>query len=142
MEFAEQLIALYLTRGGKTFIVPSYSIPGANSEEEWACPDFVALDFEKHEVVVVEVTTASDIHGLIGKVRNREKQWFEALHTKLQNDGIAVGWPLRFLGFVRRANLERARQQFAGEKDVTFAAIEDASFPWWYWENRKGGLPR
>ena len=61
---AETLIGTYLTRGGRVFIVPQYSIPPSpDSKGEWSCPDFVALDFEREprEVVVVEVTTASNI---------------------------------------------------------------------------------
>ena len=51
-------------------------------------------------------------------------------------------WPMRFLGFVRKHKLEKAKARLAGHADVTFFAIEDVTFPWEYWEDRQGGLPR
>jgi hypothetical protein len=141
---AEQVIATFLTQGGKVFISPSYNIPLAPGSKSslWSCPDFVALDFDKHEVVVVEVTAASDAGSIIEKALDREKQWFLPLRTKLHADGIADGWRMRFLGFVRRANLDKAKKALAPAPDVAFAAIEDATFSWDYWNQREGGLPR
>ena len=75
---AEQLIATYMTRGGKVFIAPHYSVPGDEEHSEWSCPDFVALSFEKAgepEVIIVEVTTAADPANLIRKLKQRENQW-------------------------------------------------------------------
>jgi hypothetical protein len=139
----ELLLATYLTRGGKVFIAPNYSIPALNSKDEWSCPDFVALDFERHEVVVVEMTTGANADAIIAKATDREKQWFEPLRAKLKDDGVANDWPLRFLGFVRKTNLEKTQKAFADATDVTVIAIEDATFPWDYWTRRvEEGLPR
>jgi hypothetical protein len=140
---AEQVIATYLTRGGKVFIIPQYGIPAPGSKGDWSCPDFVALDFEKREVVVVEVATGADLGPITTKAKDREKQWFAPLRQKLETDGVVSGWEIRFLGFVRQQNLEKARAALAGHDRVAFAAIESATFSWNYWEARiGGGLPR
>ena len=47
---AEQIVATYLTRGGKVFIVPQYAIPAPTGKGDWACPDIVALDFGAKEM--------------------------------------------------------------------------------------------
>jgi hypothetical protein len=133
---AEQLIATYLTRGGKVFVCPSYSI-----KNDWSCPDFVALDFDKHEIIVVEVTTAYDIDALLAKVEDRDKQWFAPLRAQLNADHIAESWDTRFLGFVRRDRLDKALRTVSAH-DVKFVAIEDTTFSWDYWKRREGGLPR
>jgi hypothetical protein len=140
---AEQVIGMYLTRGGKVFIIPQYSIPAPGYKADWSCPDFVALDFKKREVLVVEVASGANIDPITTKARDRQKQWFDLLRAKLKADGVVdETWPMRFLGFVRKQNLEKARARLEGQADVTFFAIEDATFPWEYWESRQGGLPR
>lgn len=141
---AEQIVATYLTRGGKVFVVPQYAIPAPKGKGDWACPDFVALDFEAGEVVVVEVATGARFAGLLGRVAERETRWFAPIRAKLARDGLIVqaGWRIRFLGFVREACLDEARRPFAEEGDVAFTAIEDATFPWTYWNDRDAkGLP-
>ncbi len=140
---AEQVIATYLTRGGKVFIVPQYGIPVEGSAADWACPDFVALDFSKKEVVIVEVASGGDISTIIAKAKDREKQWFAPVRRKLVEDGVVDGWDIRFLGFVRKALLNKAQNALQGHDGVAFAAIEKATFSWNYWEVRiGGGLPR
>lgn len=142
---AEQLVATYLTRGGKVFIVPQYSIPAPTGNGDWACPDFVALDFQAEEVVIVEVATGSRFASLISRVKERETRWFLPVKAKLIADGLALqaDWRMRFLGFVRRDSIELARRPFAGQERVAFKAIEDVTFPWAYWSDRAAtGLPR
>lgn len=134
---AEQVVGTFLTQGGKVFIAPGYNLGNG-----WSCPDFVALDFGKREVVVVEVTTAYEISSLLDKVRKRDEQWFVRLRAQLDIDGVARGWEMRFLGFVRQDRLKKAESAFAGVPNVAFTAIEDATFSWKYWERREGGLPR
>lgn len=141
---AEPLIARFLTQGGKVFIVPQYGIPSDSPNADWACPDFVALDFEKREIVVVEVSTSADINPIKRKVQDRQHQWYDRLKDKLLADHVAdETWPMRFLGFVRRQNLDKLQQAFASIEDVAFYPIEDATFPYLYWSNRaEKGLPR
>ena len=134
---AEQVIAAFLVQDGKVFISSGYNIDNGRT-----CPDFVALDFGKSEVVVVEVTTAYNTASLLERVRNRKEQWFLPLRAQLDADNIARGWNLRFLGFVRRDRLEDARKSFIGQSDVSFTTIEESTFSWENWERRKGGLPR
>ena len=126
------------------FIVPQYGIQLPGSQSDWSCPDFVALDFEKREVVVVEVASGADIKSIVTKAQDRERQWFQPLRVKLRADGIVDdSWHIRFLGFIRKVNLEKARQLIAPAADIAFAAIEDATFSWDYWKDRiGGGLPR
>lgn len=139
---AEFLVAFYLTRGGKVFIAPQYSIPSESPNADWSCPDFVALDFGKREVVLVEVISGANLSPIIAKIRNRQAQWYDRLRTKLTNDKVITSaWGMRFLGFVRRHNLEKAKATCSGERDVTFFAIEDATFDWEYWTSRASGLP-
>jgi len=140
---AEQLVSIYLTRGGKVFIAPQYSIPNPQSNAEWACPDFVALDFSAREVVVVEVATGANPAPIIKKVEDRTERWFDPLRARLIGDGVTdENWRLRFLGFVRCENLKAVQNAFASADDVTFMNIEDASFSWKYWDGRaSNGLP-
>ena len=139
----EQTIAIYLTRGGKVFIAPQYGIPAPGTKADWSCPDFVALDFERCEVVVVEVASGADLAPITRRAKDRERQWFAPLRQKLKADGIADDWKIRFLGFVREHNLDKARAALAGHDQIAFASIESATFPWNYWEARiGGGLPR
>ena len=142
---AEQIVATYLTRGGKVFIVPQYAIPAPTGNGDWACPDIVALDFGAKEVVVVEIATGSNLAPLTKRIAERETRWFDPIRAKLTSDGLTeqAGWKIRFLGFVRRASLSSAERAFAGQERVAFKAIEDATFPWDYWEPRAAeGLPR
>lgn len=142
---AEQIVATYLTRGGTVFIAPQYAIPSPNGKGDWACPDFVALDFDKREIVVVEVATGSRFSGLAGRVSERNSRWFGPIRAKLEADGLIeqAQWDFRFLGFVRSDCLDQATKQFSGQDRVAFKAIEEATFPWAYWEDRKTeGLPR
>jgi hypothetical protein len=58
----ESLVELYLTRGGRVFISPQYDVAyNKNEREGGACPDILALDTEKKEVVVVEISSASNL---------------------------------------------------------------------------------
>ena len=142
---AEQAVATYLTRGGKVFVAPQYAVPALSGKGDWACPDFVALDFGANEVVVVEVATGSRVTDLWGRVAERGTRWFDPIRAKMVDDGLAAQatWDIRFLGFVRRDCLVDARRRFEGQPDVAFAAIEDATFAWSYWDSRADkGLPR
>lgn len=143
---AEQLVATYLTRGGKVFIIPQYPIPSDNPDQDWACPDFVALNFERvpHEIIVVEVSMASNVSGMFDRVIDRHHQWFVRLRKKLEMDGITnADWDIRFLRFIREENFKVVPHHLTSSPDVYFQTIESVSFPWNYWEARKGGgLPR
>ena len=142
----ENDIATYLTLDGHVFLAPQYNIAyDRELNEGGACPDFVALDLKLREVIVVEVTTAADVQPLIKRIEQRETRWYGPIRRKMKEVGVVDdGWkPTRFLGFVRSDNLPLIRKSFESASDVSFWAIEHATFPWTYWDERMTkGLPR
>ena len=119
MDAIDALIALFLTRGGQVFVVPQYGIPCDNPNTEFSCPDFVALDFSHHEIIVVEISVSSDTKKLSNKIRTREIQWYERLRRKFLADNVVdATWDIRFIGFVREANLQKLKDTFKGESEV------------------------
>ena len=139
------MIEHYLTRCGKVFVSAQYDA-AFDKQAGASFPDIVALDFGCHprEVVVVEITTSSNVASVLGKVRTRKARWFDPLMASLRSNGVVdETWRIRFLGFVREANVEKARGAFAGETDVWFQAIETAVFTFDGWDDRIAkGLPR
>ena len=141
----ERSVATYLAVGGQVFIASQYDVEfDSESGDGGTCPDFVALDFGRREVVVVEVTAAADWRKLADRVKRRETAWYRPIRRQLQKlNVIDDSWPVRFLGFVCDFNVNAAKSAFASDSDVTFCAIEEATFPWRYWEERvREGLPR
>lgn len=139
----EYFIALFLTRGGQVFIVPQYVIPSDNPNGEWACPDFVALDFSKREVIVVEVTTSSNYNNIVQLAKQRHARWYERLNKKLLSDDVIdKTWGIRLLVFVREAHITLLNNIFRDDTDVTFHSVEDSTFEYKYWDDRKKyGIP-
>jgi len=142
----EHLVELFLTRGGKVFVSPQFDVRYDKERLEGGkCPDFVALDFEKKEkkeVVIVEVTAASNLNTLLNDITKRQAYWFGPIMRHLLSEGIVTDeWKPRFLGFVRRDNVEAASKRFAGQEDVAFFPIEDAMLDYTYSEMRAKGLP-
>lgn len=140
----ESLVELYITRGGKVFVSPQYDIAyDKEAKEGGACPDIVALDMEKREVVIVEVTGAANIGRICERVRERNARWFSPIRRRLEADRVIdATWEIRFLGFVREAVAEKANDAFADDADVWFFPLEKAAFPFAYWTEREKGLPR
>ncbi|HBK08395.1 MAG TPA: hypothetical protein DDZ81_21520 [Acetobacteraceae bacterium] len=139
----ESRVEIYLTRVGRVFLAPQYNLNKSNSygKKETSCPDFVALDFNRKRIVVVEVTTASNLKHLFTKIHNRRVEWYEPIRGKLAG-ASPEPWKPRFLGFVRADEIERARKKFATEEDVTFFPLEKAMCDWRYWDTRvANGLP-
>ena len=142
----EHDIATYLTLDGHVFLAPQYNVAyDRELNEGGTCPDFVALDLKLREVVIVEVTTAANIQPLIGRIEQRETRWYNPIRRKMKEVGVVDdSWKTtRFLGFVRSQNLSLMRNRFESSSDVSFWAIEDATFLWNYWDDRMTkGLPR
>ena len=140
----EALVTLYLTRGGKVFISPQYDIPYSESEKDGgACPDIVALDMEKRELVFVEVSSAANLGDLYKKIRERQARWYAPIQRRLEADKILEGgWKPRFLGFIRRDLVKGAKGKFSEAEDVCFFPLEEAAFSFAYWTEREKGLPR
>jgi hypothetical protein len=137
-------IATYLTLDGHVFIAPHYNI--AFDRQSGECPDFVALDLKQREVVIVEVTDASNPQHVASLVVSRAIRWYAPVEKVLRDRGIVGGeWTFRFLGFVRSSNVDKLQRQFpaSSDPDVKFVALEEAAFPWRYWDDRiANGLPR
>ena len=140
----EALVGSFLTRGGSVFISPQFNIPwNKQAGRGGALPDFVALDFERQEFLVVEVTTANSFNSLSTKIKNRNQHWFPPIRERLERLGVIdENWTPRFLGFVREARLPAIRANFAGANDVSFYPLEHALLEYSYSVEREKGLPR
>lgn len=140
----EALVGSYLTRGGSVFVSPQFNIPwDKDAGQGGAVPDFVALDFEMREFLVIEITTADGLGSLITRIKNRDQHWFPQIRERLNELGVIDGrWKARFLGFVRQARILEARRAFAGANDVSFHPLEHALLEYAYSHERKKGLPR
>jgi len=143
LNLEEALVARYLTAGGRVLIAPQFAInynPELN--EGGSEPDFIAVDLMSKGVAIVEVTVAYNLSNLMERLRNREAGWIAPLRRHFSSV-FGPDWnsPIRVLCFVRKARLEYCDKQALGP-DVDFYAIEDASFPWEYWDSRQNvGLP-
>jgi hypothetical protein len=144
MDAVEGLVALYLTQGGKVFISPQYDIAYSTEERDGgSCPDFVALDMSKREIVIVEVTSSGSLSSLYERVTARNARWYLPIRRRLDEDGIiAPDWKIRFLGFVREDFTKAANTKYADHHDVYFVGLEKAAFSFAYWKERETGLPR
>ena len=133
MDF-EAVVMHYLAAEG-LFLSPQFSVRD-DSGGEWSCPDLVALDFSKHQVQVVEMTTASNVSALVEKIRQRENQWFRHLRQQLvTRRAIDGSWSIVVRAFVREENVENVRRVFNGAKDVIVEPIESVTFSWkWPWD--------
>ena len=142
--YLEPLVGSYLTRGGSVFISPQFDIAWDKSAGEGgASPDFVALDFEQKEYIVVEVTTSYNLAGLKTKIGNRDRHWYPPIRKHLEKLGVINElWKPRFLGFVRNDRIDVAGKLFPNADDVCFYPLEDALLEYAYSGKRKNGLPR
>jgi hypothetical protein len=135
MELFEEIVMWHLTRSGRVFLCPQYSVGGG-----WACPDFVALNYAKKTVQVVEVSAANWPGGLLRRVLDRENQWFAKLRTELQEKGIIDGsWKtFEVVLYLRRSAAQKFRDRIAGAEGVVIHIFEDIGFPWeWDWPSAK-----
>ncbi len=133
---SEDAILSYLTIDGKVFIAPQYAYGG--------CPDFVALDFARREILVVEFTDAADWKPLATRITDRTGRWFQPLRLQLERDRVVdASWSgPRFLGFVRESLIPGLEACFAADEDVTFFSCEQACSLWRSGEARIAtGLP-
>lgn len=130
MDVFETLVMQYFTRRPYVFISPQYSI-----DDEWSCPDFVALDFKTKVFSVVEVSSAYRPAMLIAEVREREKQWLERLRAQLERNGVLDGsWRARVEVFVRRDAKPEFERKIGVHEDVVVHSLEDIGYPWaWDW---------
>ena len=132
MDF-EALVMQYLASQG-LFLSPQFSVTGTDGKE-WSCPDFVALDFAKRQVQIVEVTTAWDVSNLVKKVGNRDTQWFSLIRAQLlRRKIIDESWSLVVRVFVRKDRSSELTRHFGDARDVSVECLEDIAFSWkWPW---------
>jgi hypothetical protein len=99
---------------------------------EWSCPDFVALDFRRKEVSVVEVSSGYDIGALAEKVKNKELQWLEKLKLQLIRNEVIDGtrWNFSVKIFIRRDRYEAFKNKIGPLDKVHTVPLEDLGFPW------------
>lgn len=138
----EALVGTYLTRGGKVFISPQFTVAWDRDRADGGtCPDFVALDFDKRHVVIVEVTTASDIGTVLGRITKRQQHWYDPVQRRLTSAGaITSEWKIRTLCLLRRERVGDAQRRLS-DSDVTFHPLEDALMEYAYSFDRAKGLP-
>jgi hypothetical protein len=104
MNPAEEAVLEYLTHEGDVFVCPQYQAPEGN-------PDFVALDFTKHQVELVGVSDAYKLGNL--RSRLKETAWVDVVTQKLKKkEVIDDSWRLVLKVFVaaaHKAQLEKDR---------------------------------
>jgi hypothetical protein len=130
MDIYEELVMQFLV-GQKPhiFIHPQYSIKADSGE--WACPDFVALNFREKIVSVVEVCSGWDVSSLISKTKDRQNQWFARLRNQLaENSVVDNSWKFRIEAFVRVDTFDKVTKAFNGSDDVHVHKLEDIAFRW------------
>lgn len=77
---SEQIVADWLTCNGSAFICPQFCIPW-DGDSGGSEPDFLVLDIEGHDLVIVEVSTAASINQLLKRVSERQTRWFTPIST-------------------------------------------------------------
>jgi len=131
MNIYEEAVMYCLTANRETFVSPHFDIGGG-----WSRPDFVAIRPPKKKVYVVEVTAKGEVSRLLGKVRDRENQWFSQLREHLEAGGIVEkDWSYSVLAFIRCDQLTWFRERVAGEANVTALCLEDA-IAHWEWDSK------
>ncbi|MFT4927335.1 MAG: hypothetical protein ACI8WB_003441 [Phenylobacterium sp.] len=136
MEF-EQIIMTYLAREG-LFLSPQFIV--LEKGKEWSRPDFIAINFKKKEIQVVEVTTAQDISRLMAKVADKNNQWFDKLIPQLKSSKVIPneddnGWTNVVRLFIREDCKQYAEKKVKGNDNVFIEILEDLAFSWkWPWD--------
>src|SRR2546426_1159097 len=132
MDFYEELTQMHLTVTEGCFVLPQAPLRQTlDGKDVWvAYPDFVALDFKKKRILVVEVTKGWHVSlapKLIPEHRDRAEQLIrQELLNKLLDD-----WPIAWRFFVRRARMKQLqatvalRQYVEQGGDVQVIALED-----------------
>jgi len=131
MDLCEQLVLEYLTKDAYVFVSPQYSLRD-ESNHEWSCPDYVALDFKQRAVTVVEVSSAQGPRPLRERVRRRDHHWLEKLRGQLKaNHVVDDTWNKYFVDvYVRKNAAERFNKEFGGDPQVRVCVLEDLKLPW------------
>lgn len=152
MDVYEAAVGHFLTRNGLAFICSQYDLRVGREQStgNWSA-DFVVLDHQNKDAVLVEVSAAETPSSLIQKALDRERL-LEKLKDQLVEAGIpmtqeGLGWASpRFIGFIKGSNVKWAyelcdRSAGHASTQVCFVALEDVMLSYAYWEKRSLGLP-
>jgi hypothetical protein len=130
MNLLEEAVLEYVTHKGDVFVCPQYEAPGGK-------PDFVALNFTKHQVEVIEVKGAYNLAGLRRKLQ--QTAWVDAVVKELkETKAIDGNWKLVLRAFVAAAYKKQLEgKKYPHETEVeTVDRVFECLLDWRKWEDR------
>lgn len=136
MEFLYEAIVMdYLTRGNR-FCCPQFSVKADSGKGDWRSLDFVVLDFDTPQVIIAEVTTASDMGPFAAKAKELHDQGTERIRKELADRAKRTipdiaKWPINIHLFVREDRVVDLRKDIERYK-LDVYTLEQA-FPRWKW---------
>lgn len=109
MDFYEQIVQAYLTTFERCAVLPQVPILHSVTGQPWeACLDFLALDFSKRRIQIVEVskaTTRSKPKDLAAKLQPSYRENVEQ-YVKEVTLNKELDYPIHWRFFVRRENAD------------------------------------
>jgi len=133
MNLCEEAVLEYLTHEGDVFVCPQYRAEGGN-------PDFVAMNFTKHQIEVVEVSGAQNLDKLATKVNDRK--WVEKLIAQLRDKKVIDGsWKPILRVFVAEAYRVKFCKKIVSPHDVVVETIDDVFACLLDWQKRQDPKP-
>ena len=138
MDKYEESVLEYITAETHRFVNPQFDIQ-YQDKEGGSCPDFVVIDYKDKTIYIVEVSIASNISGLIEKVKERQVRWISPIKNHFYElNHEFKKWDYRITIFVRDTNKNQFQSKFDSSPDVSVKSIEDISFPHlWIWNGNK-----
>lgn len=135
MDIYEEAVLQYIAAPPWRFVNPQMSLPYEKFKGE-SCPDFVVLDLKLNKIYVVEVTSAWDITSHLGKIKDREKRWYEPLRRLFdeRHNQFFKEWKYRSTLFVREDRFDSAKSILKGNEDISVFNFDIALHGWkWKW---------
>jgi hypothetical protein len=133
----EEIVQSYLTTNRAVLVSRQYPI-----SDEWEMySDLLAVDFQGHQVWVVEVTGGANLTKIIVKAKQFKTEIEPRLRQRLMTFGIITAqqnWEFGFWGFVReemKGKLLAAIQLYVPLAKVD--SLQYVSCPWLYWDARR-----
>lgn len=137
MELYEEAVLSYITASHTRFVCPQFDIPWGNASGG-SCPDFLALDFKKKTIYVIEVSSAATTVRLHERSKERETRWYEPIRQHFKDIAPDFSdWRYRVTLFVRGEVVENMRSKIADWDDVAVRSLDDVVFGWrWNWQGK------
>jgi Holliday junction resolvase-like predicted endonuclease len=133
MNLLEEAVLEYLTHDGDVFLCPQYRARGGN-------PDFVALNFTKHQIEVVEVSGAYNLKRLVSKVK--EGDWVQEVVQQLKKKRVIDdNWKPVLRVFVAAAYKEEFCKKIGSPSGVIVETIDDVFACLLDWRKRREPRP-